>query len=409
MKPEMELLDERNRLVALQEDLATRTNGRALASDESEQWDKIQADIDITQGQLERNRQVKRSKELIADAAAEARGNRAPADAQVGNEGGSEAYTRAFDKWMRRGHGSMTPEERAVLITRGTDAQTTVTDNLGGYAVPESFGDKLIMAMAAFGGMLEVSDVVRTSNGASMPFPVINETAIKGRLLAENAAMAVKDVAFGTANLGAYVYTSDIVKLSYQLIQDNAVNLEQVLLPLLSNRLGRIVNEHLTTGDGSGKPTGFLTTAGSGKTATAVAAFTRGELIDVQHSVDSAYRGTARWMFNDTTLAAIRKLSIGSADDRPLWQAGMQVGAPDLLEGKPYTINNDMPDAAAGTTPIAFGAFENYRVRMVKDVTMMEMNELYSANLQKGFAAYTRVDGALLDTTSIKKLTMAAS
>ena len=87
----------------------------------------------------------------------------------------------------------------------------------------------------------------------------------------------------------------------------------------------------------------------------------------------------------------------------------MQVGAPDLLEGKPYTINNDMPDAAAGTTPIAFGAFENYRVRMVKDVTMMEMNELYSANLQKGFAAYTRVDGALLDTTSIKKLTMAAS
>ena len=249
MKPEMELLDERNRLVALQEDLASRTNGRALASDESEQWDKIQADINLVQGQIERNRQVKRSKELIADAAAEARGNRAPTNAQVGNEGGSEAYTRAFDKWMRRGHGAMTPEERSILITRGTDPQTTATDNLGGYAVPESFGDKLILAMAAFGGMLEVSDVVRTSNGAAMPFPVINETAIKGRLLAENAAMAVKDVAFGTANLGAYVYTSDIVKLSYQLIQDNAVNLEQVLLPLLSNRLGRIVNEHLTTGD----------------------------------------------------------------------------------------------------------------------------------------------------------------
>ena len=409
MKPEMELLDERNRLVALQEDLANRTKGKALASDESEQWDKIQADIDQVQGEIARNRQVKRSKELIADAAAEARGNRAPSETQVGNEGGSEAYTRAFDKWMRRGHGAMTPEERSILITRGTDPQTTATDNLGGYAVPESFGDKLIQAMAAFGGMLEVSDVVRTSNGAAMPFPVINETAIKGRLLAENAAMAVKDVAFGTASLGAYVYTSDIVKLSYQLIQDNAVNLEQVLLPLLSNRLGRIVNEHLTTGDGSAKPTGFLTSAASGKTATAAAAFTRGELIDLQHSVDSAYRGTARWMFNDTTLAAIRKLSIGSADDRPLWQAGMQLGAPDLLEGKPYTINNDMPDAAAGTTPIAFGAFENYRVRMVKDVTMMEMNELYSANLQKGFAAYTRVDGALLDTTSIKKLTMAAS
>jgi len=75
MKPEMELLDERNRLVALQEDLANRTKGKALAIDESEQWDKIQADIDQVQGEIARNRQVKRSKELIADAAAEARGN----------------------------------------------------------------------------------------------------------------------------------------------------------------------------------------------------------------------------------------------------------------------------------------------------------------------------------------------
>ncbi len=69
MKPEMELLDERNRLVALQEDLATRTNGRALASDESEQWDQIQADLDITQCQIQRNRPVHLRKHSIADLA----------------------------------------------------------------------------------------------------------------------------------------------------------------------------------------------------------------------------------------------------------------------------------------------------------------------------------------------------
>ncbi|SDG32512.1 phage major capsid protein [Pelagibacterium luteolum] len=49
----------------------------------------------------------------------------------------------------------------------------------------------------------------------------------------------------------------------------------------------------------------------------------------------------ARFMFSDTTLAAIRKLKDG--DGNYLWQLGdVKVGAPDTLLGQRYSINDDM-------------------------------------------------------------------
>jgi HK97 family phage major capsid protein len=214
---------------------------------------------------------------------------------------------------------------------------------------------------------------------------------------------------FSSKTLNAYMYSAGIVKLSFQLIQDNGVNLESEIIPILADRLGRIINLHLTTGDGSGKPTGVVTSASAGVTTTATAAITRGEIIDLQHSLDIAYRANARYMMNDLTISAIRKLALGSGDASPLWQPSMREGAPDLLEGKPYTINNDMASLGAGNVPILFGDFSKYRTRMVRDVTMVEMNELYVANLQKGMTAFARVDGALLDAKSVKKMTNAAS
>jgi HK97 family phage major capsid protein len=87
----------------------------------------------------------------------------------------------------------------------------------------------------------------------------------------------------------------------------------------------------------------------------------------------------------------------------------MREGTPDLLEGKPYTVNNDMAALGAGNIPVLFGDFSKYRTRIVRDVTMAEMNELYVANLQKGFTAFTRADGVLLDVKAVKKLTNASS
>lgn len=89
-----------------------------------------------------------------------------------------------------------------------------------------------------------------------------------------------------------------------------------MVLDLLGQRLGRRANTELTTGDDSGDPEGIVTGSTLGKTAAGTAAITWDEIIDLEHSVNPAYRVSpkARYMFNDTTLSAVRKLKDGNGN-----------------------------------------------------------------------------------------------
>ena len=409
MTPEKDLLEKRARLVGQLEDLDKNVQGRAVTDEESAQWDKIDADITSLTQEIERGRKVKERKALLAEQAdLHERGGRARlADEQM--QEAKPEYRKVFDKYLRKGVSGLNSQERSLLMEkRGTNPQGAASGSIGGFTVPEEFGDELIKSMTYYGGVLGDASVIRTASGAAMPFPTLDETSVKGVLVAENASIAVNDMTFGQTTLNAYMYSSGIVLMSLQLLQDEGVNLESELLPIFAERLGKITNEHLTTGDGSGKPTGFLTTAGSAVTAAATNAITRSEIVDLVHGVDRAYRNNAKFHLNDSTLAAIRKLALGSADARPLWQPSIREGEPDRLEGFAYTVNNDMPALGAGNEAIAFGDFSKLRVRLVSDMTMVTFDEKYMDQLQKGFMSYLRMDGKLLDTKAIKTLTCAA-
>lgn len=171
---------------------------------------------------------------------------------------------------------------------------------------------------------------------------------------------------FGQKRLDAYVYDTEFVKFSMELAQDSIFNMETLLGSLLGERLGRIANRELTIGDGTGDPHGVVTASTLGKTAAAAAAITADELIDLIHSVDPAYRSSpkVRFMFNDTTLAAVRKLKNGTGDY--LWQAGdFTNGVAPTLLGYRYSVNQAMASMATGTKPIIFGDFGKYYVRKV--------------------------------------------
>ena len=126
--------------------------------------------------------------------------------------------------------------------------------------------------------------------------------------------------------------------------------------------------------------------------------------MDLIHSVDPAYRRSpqAAFMMNDATLAAIKKLSIGSGDDRPLWVPSMRDGAPDTIEGFRYAINPDMANLGTATKPIAFGDWSKYIIRTVGTQTLLRLNERYADSLTTGFLLYGRFDGKLLNTSAIK-------
>ncbi len=317
-------------------------------------------------------------------------------------------YKDVFWRAMRYGVSTLNAEERSLLAqNRGTDPQTTTPDTAGGYLVPEGFSGELFKEMVAFGGMLGAARTLNTTSGNPIPWPTLNDTAVVGSILAETAQAVVSDMTLGVKQLDAYTYTSHIVKLSVELIQDDAINLQGLLRELFAERLGRGMNAHFTTGTGSSQPNGVAPASGLGKTAASATAITRGELIDLIHSIDPSYRNGARFMFNDSTLAAIKKLSIGTSDDRPLWVPSMREGAPDTIEGYAYSINQDMASIATGNKSVLFGDFSKYIIRLAGNTTMLTLRERYADYLHVGFIAYQRADGELLSANAVKHLIQA--
>ena len=74
------------------------------------------------------------------------------------------------------------------------------------------------------------------------------------------------------------------------------------------------------------------------------------DLVQLEHSVDPAYRKNARYMMGDTALKTIKLLKDGIG--RPLWLPGLAVKEPDTINSFPYVVNQDMAaPAASATTP----------------------------------------------------------
>lgn len=316
-----------------------------------------------------------------------------------------EAEERAaFNAWLRQGMNNLSNEQRTMIQKRGTSTLIAGTNSLGGFTVPTDLANRIIESMKAYGGMLQVSDILITDGGNPLNFPTNDDTSAKAVLVSEGGSATVQDTTFAQKTLNAFMYR-DLVKLSYELIQDSAFDIEAYIVRLMGTRFGRAANESLTTGTGSSQPNGVVTASTLGKTAASATAFTFAEVLDLVHSVDPEYRRNGRFMMHDSVLASIKKLSIGASDARPLWQPSFIVGEPATIDGYQYTINQDMDSTInAASKIILFGDFRQYLVRQVRTLQISRNESLYMATGEIGYFGFARWDGELLNTAAVKHL-----
>jgi HK97 family phage major capsid protein len=358
----------------------------------------------------------KRATEAADIEARAARESKRPgADAGEVRQGSDMDYRTAFHAYLRaEGQmGAMDAEARSVL-SRGyanveQRAQTTAVA-AGGYTVPTELMNILTTSMLAWGPMYseDVATVLTTTGGGQITMPTVNDTASTAGASAGQGVTLTddggKDVTFGQKVLEAFAYDTEWLRVSKELADDSIFAMEQVLGDLLGERLGRIANLQLTTGTGSSAPNGIVTASTLGKTAAGIAAITGDEIIDLVHSIDPAYRMGPKvgFMFNDSTLAAIRKLKDG--DGNYLWQMGnVQQGQPGSLLGYSYRVNQAMASLATGSKVMLFGDFGKYYVRKVGAPLI---GALQDKDFWPGFgvAGYIRFDGELADTAAVKHL-----
>lgn len=391
------LREERAKLVADAQAILVKAD--KIGKEDEARFDQMMADADTIKANIDRLEKVMAAEHELGQRVEQRAGRDNISIADAKNQ--DEQEGTIFKKWLLGGMQDLNDQERLVMQRRAAPviqaAQSVGTTTAGGFLVPQSFSDRLEVALKYYSGVMENAEVIETDSGADMPWPTVNDTTQVGAILAENATISAQDVTFASVTLKAYMYTSKLIAVSLQLMQDSFFNMENLIADIAGERLGRIFNTHFTTGTGSGQPNGIVTAAASGKVGTTgqTTSVIYDDLIDLSHSIDPAYRRGSKWMANDSSIKVVRKLK--DSQNRPLWEPSVQAGQPDTLLGYPVVTNNDVAAMAANAKSILFGALNKYKVRRVRGMTLMRLNERYADALQVGFFAFARVDGNLID------------
>lgn len=275
----------------------------------------------------------------------------------------------------------------------------------GGFLVPEEFERQIVMGLEEANVVRSLAKVITT--GAERKIPVA-ATHSAAKWTAENGAYTESNPTFDQKTIDAFKLT-DLVKVSIELLQDSMFDLESYIAAEFSRAFGIAEEEAFCVGTGVGQPSGIFTAKGAevGVTATAANAISSDELISLVYSLKSPYRRNAKFLMNDASIAAIRKLK--DSNGVYLWQPSLQAGEPDKLMGYELYTSPYVPTIAAGALTVAFGDFKNYWIADRSGRTVQRLNELYSTNGQVGFVATERVDGKVILPEGIKVLKMKAA
>lgn len=369
------------------------------------QVDKIYEEIDRIDAQIER---AERQARIDGDAATGAQdhenADRARAGMTQEQREQTDRYSAAFRNFILNGERGLTREDaEALRLGSVQNAQSGQQGNgaAGGYLVPTGWGGQLLEALALFGGMRSAATVIGTTGGNPIPWPTVDETSVEGEIIAENQPATGADFNFGTTQIGAFKFSSKIVAIPFELLQDQGpgIDIEAFTRRALATRIARITNRKFTTGSGVGEPQGIVTAASVGKaggTGQATSVQTD-DLIDLEHSVDPAYRSMpgVGFMFHDTTLRQLKKMK--DSQNRPLWLPGFDTKEPDTFLGYRYNINQHMPQMVASAKSILFGDMSQYLIRDIMNVTLFRFDDsAYVTRGQIGFLAWSRHDGKLV-------------
>lgn len=390
-----QMREKRTGIVREMRDMLDKSGDAAWTPEQTTAYDAKDVEVQALDTSMAREQRLL---DLSADAAFKAAGGTELDAAQ------SDAK-KLYSKWLRGGDKALNADDWAHL----RNTMSTTTSGQGGYTVQSDVAKELIDSLKAYGGMRETSEVFQTAQGNPLSFPTSDGTSETGELIAENTTATAADPSFGTVAVNAFKFSSKVVAVPFELLQDSSIDMEAFIRARLGVRLGRITNQMFTTGTGTAQPRGIVTGASSGKVGTTGQTLTviYDDLIDLQHSVDPAYRRLpgAGFVMADSSLKVIRKIKDGQS--RPIFVPGYETnvpgGMPDMLLGSPLSINQDVPAMAADAKSILFGALKKYLIRDVMEIAMFRFEDSAYIKLgQIGFMAWMRSGGNLTDTAAVK-------
>lgn len=330
-----------------------------------------------------------------------------PALGRDGAAASAGEHKSAFDAYMRSSDDRLMRSLDAKAMSYGSGQD-------GGYLVPDETEAEIGKRLAVLSPIRSIASVRQVSSAVlKKPFSIsgpavgwVAETAARP----QTTTATLAELQFPTMELYA------MPAATASLLEDTVVDLDQWISSEVEAAFAEQEGAAFVNGTGTSKPKGFLDYTKvaeaswvwgqigyivTGVSGALPASHPSDVLIDTVYALKAGYRQNANWVMNRKTQASIRKLK--DADGNYLWQPPSAPGQRAMLMGFPLVEAEDMPDAAANTTPIAFGDFA--RGYLVVDRTGVRvLRDPYSAKPYVLFYTTKRVGGGVQDFDAIKLL-----
>lgn len=277
------------------------------------------------------------------------------------------------------------------ILQEGVDAD-------GGFLVPVEYDERLIKTLNSENIMRELATKITTSGQHKINVAMSDPAAA---WIEEGGALNFGDSKFEQVLLDAHKLHV-AVKVTEELLYDNAFKLEDHILDAFGRALANAEEDAFLNGDGNGKPTGIFNKKDGGTFLKEITAIKTDDLIDLVHSLKRPYRKKAAFIMNDKTIAQVRKLKDNNG--AYIWQPSYQEGEPDRILGYPVKTSAFAPENA-----IAFGDFSYYNIGDRGARSFKELTELFAGNGMIGFVAKERVDGKLVLKEAVQILPIKAT
>lgn len=299
----------------------------------------------------------------------------------------SEEYREGMLKALRSNF-----KQVSNVLQEGVDAD-------GGYLVPEEYDHRLIQTLQGENIMRQLGHIITTSGEHKINIAATKPAAA---WIEEGGALQFEDATFSQILLDAHKLHV-AVKVTEELLYDNAFNLESYIIEQFGKALANAEEDAFLNGTGTGQPLGLFAETGGGHIAeTLTAAMKADDLFNLVYALNRPYRKNASFIMNDRTIASIRKFKDNNG--AYIWQPSYQAGEPDKILGYAVHTSEYAPENA-----IAFGDYNYYNIGDRGTRSFKQLTELFAGNGMIGYVAKERVDGKLILPEAVQILKLASS
>ena len=293
-----------------------------------------------------------------------------------------EMEQRALNAFFRGN--DLNAEERAMLTTQSGNQAT----------IPVTIAKGILKKLEEMCPILDKAK--RFSSKGTLR--LINETTY-GTAGITNEAEAFKneDAVLNFIELTSHKITAQ-TKVSFELLANSEVNLNEYLTDVIVRRLAKEVNKFLVVGTGTKQPSGVI----NGKQVCEVS--TDLDIVDfikIQTTCNPSYLDNAFWIMNRQTFQHVAGLMDNMG--RPyLTSHVINEKIQYRLLGLEVVVDMHMPAMGNDAKPVVLAnVAEGYSINMLQNITLRHLTEIGFTEGTETFAGYLMMDGKITNEDAI--------